>query len=221
MHIGAQGMANDDKVLEAIGRMERREAASKAEADRLRPINKAVRKAVRRDGAGEQIGGTGFTVLKLSASPVARLLDRGRIGGEEFEAAQEITRVFESITGALMIRPQEMERRDKGYGVPDPPGLVDAKARYKRFADHWSARAKRGDPTLEILIAAVIDMRAFHTIEADKNIKHGKAETVTIRGLRDYAARARWVAGRTADVWINDASLSFRLRNLAGEGEKC
>jgi hypothetical protein len=62
------------------------------------------------------------------------------------------------------------------------------------------------------VIAAVIDERAFHTIEADLAIRHGVAARVVIAGLRDYAARAGWTDRRTAEAWLDAAETAFPLR---------
>jgi hypothetical protein len=85
-------------------------------------------------------------------------------------------------------------------------------SRYKRWAHHWSARARHGDRTLEIVIAAVVDERAFHTIEADVGIRHGMAARSVVAALRDYAARAGWTDPRTGDAWIAAAEAVFALR---------
>jgi hypothetical protein len=73
-------------------------------------------------------------------------------------------------------------------------------------------RARGGDRTLEIVIAAVVDERAFHVIEADVGIRHGMAARAVIAGLRDYAARAGWTEPRTGAAWIADAESVFALR---------
>lgn len=72
-----------------------------------------------------------------------------------------------------------------------------------------------GDRTLEIVIAAVIDERAFHAIEADVGIRHGVAARVVIAALRDYAARAGWTDRRIGDAWIEAAAGAFAPRRGA------
>jgi hypothetical protein len=189
------------------------EAAQTTEERSLARLKRALRKAERRAGDGSTIGGTGATILKLSPPPLARLLDKGRIGAEEMRAADEITIAFRAQAGALAIKPPSLERRDASHHGHEPVFVIDAVARYKRWADHWSARAHRhGDRTLEIVIAAAIDERAFHTIEADLAIRHGVAASVIIAGLRDYAARAGWTDRRTAEAWLEAAETAFPLR---------
>jgi hypothetical protein len=48
----------------------------------LARLRRALRKAERRAGDGSTIGGTGATILKLLPPPLARLLDKGRIGDQ-------------------------------------------------------------------------------------------------------------------------------------------
>jgi hypothetical protein len=182
-----------------------RRALRKVEADALRAKRRSVKGAV-------EDPGTPFTILKLTPSPVARLLDKGRIGPEALEAAQEIERVFTAISGALLIHPQRFEKRDRAYGGRDPAWLIDATARYRRFADHWSRQAGRGHPLLAIVIAAVQDLRPCWLIDRELKLRHGKAEATLIAGLQDYAARAGWVRGRLAREWQAAAAGLFRVR---------
>jgi hypothetical protein len=71
----------------------------------------------------------------------------------------------------------------------------------------------------EIVIAAVIDERALHGIEADLGIRHGVAARVVIAGLRDYAARAGWADRRTAQAWFDAAETMFTLRPAGQLGD--
>jgi hypothetical protein len=185
----------------------------------LARLKRALRKAERRAGDGSDIGGTGATILKLLPAPLARLVDKGRIGTEEIRAADDIAIAFHAQAGALLIKSPCLERRDPTHHGREPVFVIDAVSRYKHWAHHWSARARRGDRTLEIVIAAVIDERAFHGIEADLGIRHGVAARVVIAGLRDYAARAGWADRRTAAAWLDAAEASFALRPVADLAE--
>jgi hypothetical protein len=141
-----------------------------------------------------------------------RLVERKRIGTEEVRAADDIAVAFHAQAGALMIKPPSLEKRDATHHGREPVLVIDAVSRYKRWARHWSARARHGDRTLEIVIAAVIDERAFHVIEADVGVRHGLGARVVVAALRDYAARAGWADPRTADAWIAEAEKLFALR---------
>jgi hypothetical protein len=178
----------------------------------LRYLKRALRKAERRAGDGSDIGGAGATILKFLPAPLARLLDKGRIGTEEVRSADDIAVAFHAQAGALLIKPPCLERRDPSHHGREPTFIIDAVSRYKHWANHWSARARRGDRTLEIVIAAVIDERAFHGIEADLGIRHGVAARVVIAGLRDYAARAGWADRSNTAAWLEAAETMFPLR---------
>lgn len=186
--------------------------------DAARRILREVRKAetaalasARQTIKGEvEDAGTGFTIIKLSASPIRRLLERGRIGAEELRAAEEIVLAFQSMTSALWVRPQTLERRDRSYhGNYEPAAVVDAMARYKAFAAHWSTQARHGCPLLAILIEAIVDERGLREIEADRRLRNGRASQIVVGGLRDYAARSGWVTGGIATSWFEQAAGLF------------
>lgn len=199
------------KIADRIDRV----AAAECEADRARGrVRRGVSKAERAAGDGSEIGGTGFTILKRSDSPLTRLLNAKSIGREEMRAAEDITMAFHAMAGALLFRPVQMERQDGAHGNSERTALVDAVARYKSWAGIWSVRAKRGDPTLEIIIAAVIDERPLRAIEADLSIRNGAASRATAAGLRDYAARAGWAQGRASETWLVSSGGVFRLKRM-------
>jgi hypothetical protein len=183
-----------------------------ADARTFGRMQRAIRKAERRSGDGRETGGTGATVLRFRATPLATLIEKRRIGGEETRAADDIATAFHAQAGAVMIKSPSLEKLDAAGPGREPVRVIDAVSRYKLWARHWSQRARFGDRTLEIIVAAVIDERAFHTIEADAGIRHGMAARVTIAGLRDYAARAGWTDRNTGDGWIREAEAMFKLR---------
>jgi hypothetical protein len=200
-------------VISAIRKPVRR--GSGCDAATFARLKRAIRKAERRSGDGREIGGTGATILRLRAAPLARLIEKQRIGAEEIRAADDIAMAFHAQAAAVMIKSPSLEKRDATYHGSEPVWIIDAVSRYKRWARHWSQRARHGDRTLEILIAAVIDERAFHCIEADVGIRHGMAARVVIAGLRDYRARAAWTDRHTAEAWIKEAESMFTLRRRA------
>ena len=175
-------------------------------------MKRALRLAERRGGDGTEIGGTGATILKFLAAPLARLADKKRIGPEELRAADDIAIAVHAQAGALMFKAPSLEKRDATYSSREPASVIDAVTRYKRWARHWSARALRGHRVLEIVVAAVIDERAFHVIERDVGIRHGAAARVVITALRDYAARAGWTDRTTGAAWIAAAEAAFPAR---------
>lgn len=173
------------------------------ESDRLlTSMLRAVRKAE------HDRPGTGYTALKQQSSPLTRLIDKHRIGPEELQAAEDITKAFHALTGALMLRPLSWERSDRSTSPAEPAAVVDAIGRYREWSRVWSVRAKRGDPTLEIVVAAVIDERPLRTLDDDLRLRHGAASKALIAGLRDYAARAGW----RNSLGLVDNGAVFRLR---------
>jgi hypothetical protein len=179
-------------------------------------LKRAIRNAERRSGDGREIGGTGATILRLRPAPLVRLIEKQRIGTEEIRAADDISSAFHAQAGAVMIKSPPLEKRDATYHGREPVWVIDAVSRYKRWVRHWSQRARQGDPTLEIVIAAVIDERAFFSIEADIRIRHGMAARVVIAALRDYAARAGWTDRNIGEAWIKAAEAIFALRHQSG-----
>jgi hypothetical protein len=185
------------------------------EKKRVKALAKLLADTRRRAGDGTELGGTPFTILKLANNPIGRLVDSGRIGAEELRAASEIAVAYYSITGALQIKPVNLDRVDCGSSAQlgtESPALALAQRRFRQFSDFWSQRAKRGDPTLEIVIRAVVEERPFSAIERDVGIRHGAAAGAVVRALRHYAALARWVDPSTAQTWTSDAQNGFRLR---------
>ena len=163
------------------------------------------------------LAGTTLAEFKLQGSPIARLIDQGKVRGEELMAVQDIELAFFALTSRLLIKPMVHERVDCGGHARDwPIRTAKAVGRYQAWANHWSIRAKRGDKTLAVVIAAVVDQRPFSQIEEEYGMrKHGKAAIVVVRALRDYAARAGWVDGRQASRWKAEAAGSFVVRACA------
>jgi hypothetical protein len=111
-----------------------------------------------------------------------------------------------------MIRGIDYERVDGGRSpdTPWPARVAHAVKRYQRFSTLWSDRNKQyGDPTLEILIAAVIDERPIRAIATDLGYRPARIERALIGGLRDYAARAGLVSGHAAQRWMDAAEAVF------------
>ncbi len=184
-------------------------------ADRLDLAGKILREARNAErvlGDGSEISGTGFTVIKRADSPITRMLAGGSIGGPELRSSEDICTAFRAISGALFLKPLSMERVSASKSSHEPAGIIDAVSRYQHWANIWSIRASRGDPTLEIVIAAVWDERPLRVIEQDLGVRNGAASRATAAGLRDYAARAGWAAGAASQQWLVSEGSVFRLR---------
>jgi len=207
-------MTDPAKALESLKKKAKYDPVARNSYRRVKEIYAAH---TRVDGEGSAIGGTGATEFKLlhfGSSPIARLYDSGNLGSEEMQSVSDIADAFHSLAGGLMIKPQEMERKDKSHSDHDPSRLVAAQKRYQAWARHWSARKPRGCRLLEIVISAVIDERALSMIEQDLSLRHGKAKKALISGLRDYAARAGWADAKLAPRWIESAESVFVLRAM-------
>jgi hypothetical protein len=156
--------------------------------------------------------GTGFTILRLASKPIAHLIKTKKIGQDEVRAAEEICTAFFALSGGLMFRPQQLERRDPTTRRADlPPRIASAVDRYGVWADHWSRRRKLGDPTLEIVVAAVVDERSMRSIAEDVGYRFDRIRSAIVCGLRDYASRAGWIDPRLAAKWEDDAARVFRV----------
>lgn len=171
-----------------------------------------LEKQERRDGAGNAIGGTALTELKLQGSPIARLFDAGKIGTDELRAVEDIEIAHRSIAGDVMWKVPSLEKRDRGHSYFEPVRVIDAVKRYKSWSKFWSERKPLGDYTLAIVWAAVIDHRSFHKLDIDYSVRHGKTANIAACALRDYLARAGWADPRQARAWMDAAESNFKLR---------
>jgi hypothetical protein len=152
--------------------------------------------------------------VRLRGGPLASLIDRKRIGPAEVMAAQDIDKAFTALTIGIGFKPIVLERRDRGGDTHWPAATIDAVRRFQAWSGFWSDRKKRGDKSLPICIAAVVDERSLSGIEDDEGVRNGTAGKVVARMLRDYAARAGWVTGHLALQWKAEAEMSFRLDPL-------
>lgn len=197
-----------DRVSEIWDRAERLARVNKAENATRRGINKIVKDATRVMGDGTEV--SGYTALRMQQKPLARLIEAKKIGPQELQAASEIETAFMAMTDGLRIKPPSMEKLDRGKNHTERGSAIDAQQRYRSWAQHWSMLAKRGDRTLEVVIAVVIDERCFRIVGYDLGIHHKTVKLACIRGLRDYAARAGWVEGKLAAQWKAEAGMTFK-----------
>jgi hypothetical protein len=189
-----------------MNRMSDPHGVVKRETDRLQRI-KTINAAL---GSGDNA----LTSIRLRGSPMALLIDKGSAKAEEMMAAQEIETAFFAISGALMFKPISMEKVDRSHQAHNWSGKTSLAVRnYQAWANHWSDRKKQFlDHTMECVIAAVIDQRPVRVIAQDLGFGHAKIANAVINGLRDYAARAGWVDGRTAGQWMAAAEMTFKPR---------
>lgn len=158
--------------------------------------------------------GTAGTILKLRQPPLDGLIKKKKIPPVAITAAQEYELALRTLWMGLSIGPQSWERKDRGEPMPMAKKAAIALDHYGIWKDHWSVRSKRGDPTCEIVYAAVIDLRSFDSIDRDMEIGHGKAAKATVYGLMDYAARAEMMSREDAKFWMWKAENVFKLRPI-------
>ena len=168
-----------------------------AERRRIKEINKYV-------------DGRTLTEMRLRGGPMATLLNRHKIGGEEFRAIMDIELAFQAVSGGLMFKAVSLELKSPGMKPEWSSKTSDAVQRFQPYANFWTQRRVFGDPTWEIVVASVIEGRAFRVIEEDVGLRHGMASKIAVRGLRDYAARARWVEPAVGRKWQDDALTTHR-----------
>lgn len=198
-----------DSGADPAGRMMR--AVRKAETSEFDRKRGAIKDAV-------QDVGTGQTILKMRARPIPKLVDEGKLGPEELQAAEDILTAFTALSSGLCARGINYDRVDNGRHTNSawPTRVARAVTRYQEFARIWTQRNNEyGDPTLAILIGAIVDQHWLRTLALDHcrgqrmewAIK--RTERAIIGGLRDYAARAGFVSGQQADKWQAEAQSVF------------
>jgi hypothetical protein len=171
---------------------------------RTREINRFLNAATSKSGDGP----SPFTVVKQRPTPVAFLVEKKRIGADELRAATEIETAWKALSGALMFKPLNWEKTDRGQLRDWNERTSHIVQQYQEFANYWSMKAKRGDNSLQILIYAVIDQRGFSNIEDEIGVRHGTAQPIVIKLLRDYCIRANWIDGNLRKEWERETHIA-------------
>lgn len=185
------------------------------EVDWQSPTLRAMKRALRIEARRSPHGGTPQTSIKLrlgGGPPVERLLKARRIGPLELAAAEEIERAATAIGSGVALRPMRLERLDDGGGRHEPVSLIDAVARYMRWARHWARRAVSGDQTFRAVRGAVVEARSFASLDRDIGVREGTAAKATVWGLRSYCAMAGWLDRDTAKAWEEEAANGWSKR---------
>lgn len=169
----------------------------------------ALRKLGRQEieGPVEDVG-SGQTLLKFRRTPIARLIDIGKLGPEEIQAAQEIESAFFAIDSRGRISGMSLDRVDGGGRHSDLPWsarVAGAVQNYQRYAVYWTKRSNLyADPMLQVVIAAVIDERPVREIAMDVGRRHSTVELGLVWGLRDYSLRAGFATAQTGWEWVRE-----------------
>lgn len=180
-------------------------------------IRKSIKSKERHNGEGVMISGTGLTEGKFREPTISRLIAKGKIGGVEMQAIEEIDRVYSQVCSGLFLKGYEIkERGDRSTNHDAPSWFSGAyRDRYKPWADTWSKRKfTHSDKTLEIVFDILFSSMSGREIDAREGWKHGTAITVFINGVRDYSAHAGWADRNTAQQWKAVARSFFPMRRM-------
>jgi len=172
-------------------------------------MQRAVRKAEAEARAETgQDTGTGQTIIKLTRHqpPLRSLVESGKIGSVELQAAEEISLAVSAISARGTLSAVLIERIDRGKSDQDWPAHIALAVRnYQRWQVHWSNEWKRTrNPMLSVIWDAVIDERPIAVIAEDHSFSRHIARLAIILGLRHYAARAGLITGNQARAWLDD-----------------
>src|SRR4029077_2443034 len=111
-------------------------------------MQREVRKVeaeAREANPGQDVG-TGQTILRLQRHqpPLRTLLEAGKIGAVELQAADEIALAVSAVSMRGTLSAALLERIDHGKSDQDWPAHVALAVRnYQRFQTHWSIEWKR------------------------------------------------------------------------------
>lgn len=127
---------------------------------------------------------------------IEALLNKGRIGGYELRAAEEIMSVYTYTTSSLTPKVMRYEPRgDKGYSDNDPFWYRDA------YVSRYRSWANRNRDQFTLVVAIIIDGYGLRWLDCMCGKANGSMTFHFIDALRGYALAAGWVDANTADDW--------------------
>jgi len=178
----------------------------------MRTVRK-VEAAAREATAGDP--GTGQTIIRMARNqpPLRSLVESGKIGSLELQAAEEIALAVTAVSGRGILHAVQLERISHGRtnDSPWPAKVVLAVRNYQQWANYWSSQHKRtGNPMLEVIWSAVIDERPISVIAEEIGYDRRKTTRAIVAGLRNYAAFAGLIAGNP--MWLAAADYVFCRR---------
>src|SRR5580765_5800576 len=125
-------------------------------------MQREVRKveATAREANPGQDVGTGQTILRLQRHqpPLRTLLEAGKIGAVELQAAEQIALAAFSVATGGILHAVTLERVSYGRqnDSPWPAHVAMAVRNYQKWQNHWSAEWKlTRNPMLEVIWSAV------------------------------------------------------------------
>lgn len=188
------GMAVSKRMLD-VGEGPRPYCMTDAEAAGIRARADAARAAM---PLPEGRQATEETIRRRKGDVMAVLRAEGRLGEKQLDAANEILRVFASITRGVQGRviASYAERGDKGAPANDlPPTLKAAYVQHYAPWRDWAGRMMvRGASTLgDLTLLFVADNLGPRQVEQTLGIRNGAAVPLLQTSLHGYAAQAGWV----------------------------
>lgn len=193
---------------------------SRRQATAFSRMQREIRKAeaeAREINAGDT--GTGQTILRLNRHqpPLRTLLEAGKIGAIELQAAEQIALAFTAVASRGILSAALLDRVDFGQSGRDWPAQIALAVRnYQQWANFWSDEWKRTrNPMAGVIWSAVIDQRPISVIAQEVELSYYFTERALVCGLRHYAAHAGLVSGNDAREWRDKAqALVFKIAIL-------
>ena len=148
-----------------------------------------------------QANATPETIRRAKADQIERMLDRGAITVDQRRAANEIMRVWTTMTAALLPRAQSMERAGGGAAdAPWPPGL--GRAYIERYIP-WRAEAGGvlvgvRSTVADLVFMIVVDNYSLHATARHFNMHDGTCRNYLRESLYRYAEIAGWIEQQAA-----------------------
>jgi len=181
----------------------------------LPQIQREIRKveaAAREATAGDP--GTGQTIIKLQRHqpPLRTLVEAGKIGAIELQAADQIALAVTAVATRPRLAAALLERVSYAWhgDSPWPAHIALAVHLYQGWAGYWSDEWKRTrNPMLEVIWSAVIDERPISVIAEEIGYGRKRTQRAIIAGLRHYATWAGLATGTEARIWSAAAQHVF------------
>lgn len=147
-------------------------------------------------------------------SSFQKMIDDGQLDQDMFEAAEEITKVYEAMTQGLMARGMRVELA--GMSGAGPQGIRLTEKLYfahrKRFVP-WANDLSRvqkmiGTPAFGLTIDVIINRKPLRDLEERYGIRNGVGGLIVRRCLIAYAVRM----GRKPESAVTEFECDFGIR---------
>ena len=156
----------------------------------------------RLDDLDEPVPPTPETLARLRGDPLLRLLKRGQIDEEGFNAAVSIRRAVEILAQPLRHRAMRAistadgaafdPTRGSRVAAPAADRAIDAQRRYNDWVDAMRAEHMPVGPVLDV----IVDGYSCRAVDVRRRRHKGKTVQQLLAGLELYVALARHPRGR-------------------------